>query len=158
VGHHRFELTQPIVGVHAAETVFIDSIKKIRKLGRRGFANAIRRRSESQVVDLCNGVETRPGGIIAAVPVLVLFDCALLAAPKQQIVETREDLAQADVVLAGDPESITEVTPPSPDPKQPIAVVLVGRHRGVSMHTLLWVQRLFPHYKNFIFLAVGEGA
>jgi hypothetical protein len=24
------------------------------------------------------------------------------------------------------------------------------------MHALLWVQRLFPHYKNFIFLAVGE--
>jgi hypothetical protein len=41
-------------------------------------------------------------------------------------------------------------------PNQPTAVVLVGRHRGVSMHALIWVQRLFPHYKNFIFLAVGE--
>jgi hypothetical protein len=24
------------------------------------------------------------------------------------------------------------------------------------MHALVWVQRLFPHYSNFIFLAVGE--
>ena len=24
------------------------------------------------------------------------------------------------------------------------------------MHALVWVERLFPHYKNFIFLAVGE--
>src|ERR1700757_3677291 len=41
-------------------------------------------------------------------------------------------------------------------PKQPTAVVLVGRHLGVTKHALVWVQRLFPHYKNFIFLAVGE--
>jgi hypothetical protein len=86
VGHHRFELTQPIVGVHPAEAVFIDSVQKFRKLSRRSFANAIRRRGQSQVVDLCNGVEMRLGGVIAAVPVLVLFDCTLLAAPKQQIV------------------------------------------------------------------------
>ena len=52
---------------------------------RTASANAIRRRRESQVVDFCNSVK-RFGGIIAAVPVLVLFDCALLAAPKQQIV------------------------------------------------------------------------
>ena len=36
------------------------------------------------------------------------------------------------------------------------ASVLSGRHRGVGMRALLWVQRLFPRYKNFIFLAVGE--
>jgi hypothetical protein len=95
------------------------------------------------------------GWLTVLVASAVIGVCFLI---KGHNVETREHLAQADAVLAGDPESITEVTPPSPDPKQPIAVVLVGRHRGVSMHTLLWVQRLFPHYKNFIFLAVGEGA
>jgi hypothetical protein len=36
-------------------------------------------------------------------------------------------------------------------------VFFVGKTRGVSMHALLWVQRLFPeHFKNFIFLSVGE--
>jgi hypothetical protein len=33
----------------------------------------------------------------------------------------------------------------------------VGKNRGVGMHALLWVQRLFPdHFRNFIFVAVGE--
>ena len=36
-------------------------------------------------------------------------------------------------------------------------MLLVGKHRGASMHSILWVFRLFPkHFKNFLFLAVGE--
>ncbi len=42
------------------------------------------------------------------------------------------------------------------DPAQPTAVFVVGRSRGVGMHALLWVMRLFPgHFKNFVFISVG---
>jgi hypothetical protein len=43
------------------------------------------------------------------------------------------------------------------DPKQPTAVILVGKSPGVAMHSLLNVIRMFPqHFKNFIFLSVGN--
>src|SRR5438094_1638952 len=46
---------------------------------------------------------------------------------------------------------------PHPPPLQrdaPAAVFMVGSSRGGGIHTLLWVQRLFPnHFKNFIFIS-----
>jgi len=43
------------------------------------------------------------------------------------------------------------------DTKQPTAVILVGKSAGVAMHSLLNVIRMFPqHFKNFIFLSVGN--
>ena len=36
----------------------------------------------------------------------------------------------------------------------PTAVFIVGSSRGGGIHTVLWVQRLFPHhFKNFIFIS-----
>jgi amino acid transporter len=46
--------------------------------------------------------------------------------------------------------------PPQLDPSKPTAIILVSRHRGASMHALMWAMRLFPHYKNYVFLAVCE--
>jgi amino acid transporter len=44
--------------------------------------------------------------------------------------------------------------PPPLDPDAPTAVFIVGSSRGGGIHTLLWVQRLFPnHFKNFIFIS-----
>jgi len=44
--------------------------------------------------------------------------------------------------------------PPSLDPRQPTAVFMVGSSRGGGLHTVLWVQRLFPdHFRNFIFIS-----
>lgn len=41
-------------------------------------------------------------------------------------------------------------------PDKPTAVILVGKHSGMAMHTLLCVIRMFPHYfHNFIFVSVG---
>ena len=38
----------------------------------------------------------------------------------------------------------------------PTAIFFIAKSRGAGMHTLLWVQRLFPNYfKNFIFVSVG---
>ena len=45
---------------------------------------------------------------------------------------------------------------PALDPKKPTAIFLIGESTGQGMHTLLWVQRMFPgHFKNFIFMSVG---
>ncbi|MFT3741201.1 MAG: APC family permease [Gammaproteobacteria bacterium] len=42
------------------------------------------------------------------------------------------------------------------DPTKPTAVFLIAESTGQGMHTLLWVQRMFPgHFKNFIFISVG---
>jgi len=95
------------------------------------------------------------GGWLTVVVTSAVIGLCLLI--KRHYVETRKNLAQADAVYAGDPELTSFDAPLSIDPSQPTAIVLVGRHRGVSMHALVWIQRLFPHYKNFIFLAVGGG-
>ncbi len=71
--------------------------------------------------------------------------------------ETREQLRQIDRLFSGQPALQDTAEPPALDPRKPTAVFFVGKNRGVSMHALLWVQRLFPdHFRNFIFLSVGE--
>lgn len=50
----------------------------------------------------------------------------------------------------------TEHPLPELDVHKPTAVFFIGESIGQGMHTLLWVQRMFPgHYKNFIFLSAG---
>lgn len=45
---------------------------------------------------------------------------------------------------------------PHLDPQQPTAAFIVGKSRGVGMHALLWVLRMFPgHFRNFVFITVG---
>jgi len=44
--------------------------------------------------------------------------------------------------------------PPPLVPEAPTAVFIVGSSRGGGIHTVLWVQRLFPnHFRNFIFIS-----
>lgn len=70
---------------------------------------------------------------------------------------TREQLREIDKLFSGQPMQQDAANPLALDPQLPTAVFFVGKNRGVSMHALLWVQRLFPeHFKNFIFLSVGE--
>jgi amino acid transporter len=39
----------------------------------------------------------------------------------------------------------------------PTALLFVGKHRGVGVHALLWIMRMFPgHFRNFVFVSVGE--
>jgi len=45
---------------------------------------------------------------------------------------------------------------PEKDPNVPTAVLIVRDFDGISVHTLLNIQRLFPnHYKNVVFISVG---
>ena len=71
--------------------------------------------------------------------------------------ETREQLRQIDRLFSGQAPQQDSANPPVLDPQKPTAVFFVGKNRGVSMHALLWVQRLFHgHFHNFVFLSVGE--
>ena len=71
--------------------------------------------------------------------------------------ETRDQLQRIDRLFSGQPVVADAVDPPALDPQKPTAIFFAGKNRGVSMHALLWVQRLFPdHFKNFVFLSVGE--
>jgi len=70
---------------------------------------------------------------------------------------TRVQLQQIDRLFSAQPKLEAAAMPPPLDAAKPTAVFFVGKNRGVAMHALLWVQRLFPeHFKNFIFLSVGE--
>ena len=82
---------------------------------------------------------------------------ALCAAIRWHYHETREQLRKIDKLFSsGAPLKAVE-NPPLPDPQKPAAVFFVGKNRGVGMHALLWVQRLFPgHFRNFVFVSVGE--
>jgi len=71
--------------------------------------------------------------------------------------DTDSTIAKIDALFAA-PAVVPDVAnPPALDPLAPTAVFFVGKNRGIGMHALLWVQRLFPgHFKNFVFLSVGE--
>jgi hypothetical protein len=71
--------------------------------------------------------------------------------------ETREQLRKIDALFStrGGIEDVA--SPPLLDPQKPTAVFFVGKNRGVSMHAVLWVRRLFgEHFKNYVFLSAGE--
>ena len=71
--------------------------------------------------------------------------------------ETQNQLRKIDDLFATRGPLAEAANPPSLDPQQPTAVFFVGKNRGVGMHALLWVQRLFPgHFRNFVFLSAGE--
>ena len=82
---------------------------------------------------------------------------ALCLAIRWHYDETREQLRKIDKLFSS-PAVVPDVaSPPALDPLAPTAVLFVGKNRGVGMHALLWVQRLFPgHFKNFVFLSIGE--
>ncbi len=69
----------------------------------------------------------------------------------------RDQLREIDRLFSGQPVQQDAVDPSPLDSQKPTAVFFVGKNRGVAMHALLWVQRLFPeHFRNFVFLSVGE--
>lgn len=94
------------------------------------------------------------GWITLAVTGLVIGFCYLIRTHYDQInarLERADDL-YAPRLIWEEPEQ-----PPELDPSQPTAIFIVGKSRGVAMHSLQWIREFFPdHFKNFVFLAVGE--
>ncbi len=98
---------------------------------------------------------TAGGWLTVLVTSAVVLLCFLI---KRHYSETRAILAREDALFTGETPKLDEASANLlPDPAQPTAVLLVGKHRGASMHALLWVNRLFPgHFRNMVFIAVGE--
>ncbi|AOJ71868.1 MULTISPECIES: APC family permease [Burkholderia] len=123
----------------------------------RHFALSALGLSVTSVVLVITLVEkfTAGGWLTVLVTSAVIAACLLI---HRHYSDTRAQLAKEDALFAGEPPAVDEgAAPGKPDPAQPTAVLLVGKHRGASMHALLWVNRLFPgHFRNVIFLAVGE--
>jgi hypothetical protein len=62
-------------------------------------------------------------------------------------------LKEVDEIFSAAPCPKCE-NPPPLAPDAPTAVFMVGSSRGGGIHTVLWVQRLFPnHFKNFVFIS-----
>lgn len=71
--------------------------------------------------------------------------------------DTREQLRKIDTLFSSKGPLEDTSVPPQLDAQKPTAVFFVGKNRGIGMHALLWVQRLFPdHFRNFVFISVGE--
>jgi K+ transporter len=98
---------------------------------------------------------TAGGWLTVLVTSAVVALCFLI---RRHYSDTRAQLAKEDALFSGAPLALSAAAAPlEPDPSLPTAILLVGKHRGASMHALLWVNRLFPgHFKNIVFLAVGE--
>lgn len=66
---------------------------------------------------------------------------------------TKIQLAKIDAIFAAQPLGPQDCEPVL-QPDAPTAVFLVGSSKGGGIHTLLWVQRMFPdHFKNFVFIS-----
>lgn len=69
---------------------------------------------------------------------------------------TRNQIKKIDEIFTSEACGPVE-NPPTLDKNAHTAVFMVSRSKGAGMHTMLWVQRLFPgNFKNFIFLSVGS--
>lgn len=83
----------------------------------------------------------------------VIVICLLI---RKHYDETKTKLHDIEKLFAQSIKSSFSL-PKKLDPELPTAVFMVGDNRGVGIHTIMWVMRLFPgHFKNFIFLSVGE--
>ena len=67
--------------------------------------------------------------------------------------DTRRKIGEVDDIFCSMPVPDVVENAPALQPDEPAAVFFVGSSRGGGLHTLLWVQRIFPnHFKNFLFV------
>ena len=67
--------------------------------------------------------------------------------------DTRRKIGEVDDIFCSMPVPDVVDNAPALQPDEPAAVFFVGSSRGGGLHTLLWVQRIFPnHFKNFLFV------
>jgi len=97
---------------------------------------------------------TEGGWVTILITGLVIAACLAI---RRHYDATRAQLRAADALFeARLPWDDSRPVPPL-DPAAPTAVLFVGKHRGVGIHALLRVLHLFPgHFKNFVFVSVGE--
>ena len=93
------------------------------------------------------------GWVTLMITGLVVSLCLLI---HQHYAETKAKLREIEKLFAQSVKT-GSCLPKKLDPELPTAIFMVDENRGVGIHTIMWVMRLFPdHFKNFIFLSVGE--
>ena len=94
----------------------------------------------------------REGGwVTLLVTTILILLCFLI---HRHYVNASATMAKLYAELDSVPTS--EKDPPLPDPKQPVAIVLVNAYSGLGIHTVLNIFRAFPnHFKGLVFVSVG---
>lgn len=93
------------------------------------------------------------GGWVTIVLTSIVIGICLLVKKHYSKIATK--LKNLDALLRT-PTPTLQQSPPPFEPLQPTAILLISKQYGVGMHTLLSIQRMFPHhFKNFIFLSAG---
>ncbi len=97
---------------------------------------------------------TEGGWVTVLITALVIGLCLLI---RKHYDETKEKLSVAERLFGKSVDDTASGLPEKLDPNQPTAIFLVDNHRGVGIHTIMWVLRLFPgHFQNFVFISAGE--
>jgi len=96
----------------------------------------------------------REGGwVTVLITTLVIGLCLII---RKHYDETKAKLRTAEKLFSQSVKAEGGL-PQKLDPSLPTAIFLVDDHRGVGIHTIMWVLRLFPgHFKNFVFISAGE--
>ncbi len=95
---------------------------------------------------------TEGGWLTVAVTATLVGLCFLIRRHYRRAAATMERL-YAELGNLPTPDDAPAV---EPDPKQPVAAVLVGSYSGLGIHTVLNVFRAFPgFYKGLVFVSVG---
>jgi hypothetical protein len=93
------------------------------------------------------------GWVTVAVTSVVVALCFVIRRHYRRV---QENLMRLEGIMAALPTAVPEAAAPSPDPRKPTAVLLVGGYGGMGVHALLSIQRLFPgHFRNFVFVSVA---
>lgn len=93
------------------------------------------------------------GWVTVLITGTVVIICLLI---HKHYAETKAKLREVEKLFA---QSIKtgSCIPKQLDAELPTAIFMVDDNRGVGIHTIMWVLRLFPgHFKNLVFLSVGE--
>ncbi len=97
---------------------------------------------------------TEGGWVTVLITSLVIGLCLII---RRHYDETKEKLRAAERLFG---KSVADTDPGLPEKlntELPTAIFLVDNHRGVGIHTIMWVLRLFPgHFQNFVFISAGE--
>ncbi|MGB2682919.1 MAG: APC family permease [Candidatus Competibacter sp.] len=97
---------------------------------------------------------TEGGWLTILITGLLVTLCALI---KRHYEHVRQQLRMVDALYAPRPDWSEDLPEPPLTADQPTAVFLVGKNRGLGMYALKWINEVFAgHFKNFIFLSVGE--
>ncbi len=97
---------------------------------------------------------TEGGWLTILITGLIIALCALI---KRHYERVRQQLRTIDALYAPRPDWGEDLPEPPLNPELPTAIFLVGKNRGLGMYTLKWLNEVFTgHFKNFIFLSVGE--